>query len=220
FSCSPRRSLRARSSLRWSRCRLTVRASPAMATPLASRVDAGGPSRMGSELAAERVRGVHLLQHLATSDGHVHAAGQARVEAAHGAHDVDALEAVRGVLLEDRSVLYRVLEGTRGAEGVPDTAVPRRRRVRVVVRDLPVPDDHVVAERAAYRLGEAAADGLLRQRERLPGPGVAAADLGQRLLRERQRQRRGVGLEVGTGAVALQRVAPLRDLPLEPLLRL
>ena len=37
---------------------------------------------------------VHLLQHLALAEVHVHAARQARVEAAHGPHDVDALEVV------------------------------------------------------------------------------------------------------------------------------
>ena len=42
------------------------------------------------------------------------------------------------------------------------------------------------------------------------------ADLDQRLLGEVQRARRGVGLEVGPGAVAFDRVAAvLRDLPLE-----
>ena len=88
---------------------------------------------------------------------HVHAAGQARVEAAHRPHDVDALEALGRVLLEDRGVLHRVLVGARRPVAVADAAVPRGRRVRVVVRDLPVPDHHVVRQDAAHRLGEAAA---------------------------------------------------------------
>ncbi len=40
------------------------------------------------------------------------------------------------VLLEDRRVLHRVLVGTRRAVDVARARVPRRRRVRVVVRDL------------------------------------------------------------------------------------
>src|SRR5580700_10695705 len=94
---------------------------------------------------------VRRLEHLAAAEVHVHAARQAWVEAAHGAHDVDALEVVRRVLLEDRRVLHRVLVGPGRPVGVADAAVPRRGRVRVVVRDLPVPDHHVVRQHAAHR---------------------------------------------------------------------
>ena len=48
---------------------------------------------------------------------------------------------------------------------------------------------------------------LVRHLELLPGLGAAGADLRQALLREVQRDGGGVGLEVGAGAVALQRVA-------------
>ena len=48
-------------------------------------------------------------------------------------------------LLEDRRVLHRVLVRAGRAVAVADAAVPRRRRVRVVVRDLAAADDHVVA---------------------------------------------------------------------------
>ena len=145
----------------------------------------------------------------------MHAAGQAGVEAAHRAHDVDALEVLAVVLLEDRLALHRVLVRAGRAVGVARVGVPRRRRVRVVVGDLAVPDHHVVAEHAADGLGEAAADALVGHLELLPGLGPAGPDLDQRLLGEVQRAGRGVGLEVGPGPVALDRVAPLRDLPLE-----
>src|SRR5438874_595522 len=66
------------------------------------------PSRRGSLLGAER-RHVPHLEQLAAAVVHVDAARQARVEAAHRAHDVDTLELVRPVLLEERRVLHGVL---------------------------------------------------------------------------------------------------------------
>ena len=122
-----------------------------------------------------RRRVVHRLQGLSGAEIHVHAARQARVEAAHRAHDVDALEVVRRVLLEDRRVLHGVLVRAGRAVHVAHARVPRRRRVRVVVRDLAALDDHVVAEHAAHCLGEPAAERLVRDRERLPGLRVRPA---------------------------------------------
>ena len=145
----------------------------------------------------------------------MHAARQARVERADRAHDVDAAEVVRVGLLEDRHAVARVLVRAGRAVGVGRRAVPRRRRIRVVVGDLAVADDHVVREHAAHRLVEAAADRVVRDvevLERLRPPG---ADLLERLVEEVERAARGVGDEVDPRAVALDRVGPLRDLPLE-----
>src|SRR5437763_8209699 len=97
-----------------------------------------------SAMSGAEHRGMHLGDRLPAADVHVHPARQAGVEAADGAHDVHALEVVRAVLLEDRHVLHRVLVRAGGAEGVAGAAVPRRRRVGVVVRDLLVLDDQVV----------------------------------------------------------------------------
>src|SRR3954447_1249691 len=82
----------------------------------------------GSADAGGLGRGVHDLELLARPQVHVHAAGQARVEAADGAHDVDALEVLPVVLLEDRLTLHGVLVGARRAEAVAGVGVPRRRR--------------------------------------------------------------------------------------------
>src|SRR6202042_2041 len=101
-------------------------------------------------------RGVPDLAHLAGAGVHVHAARQARVEAADRTHDVDALEVLRTVLLEDRRVLNRVLVGARGAIRVTRAGVPWRRRVRLVVGDLALADHHVVREHAASGLVEPA----------------------------------------------------------------
>src|ERR1700728_4327475 len=179
----------------------------------------GRPRALGRQ--RHRHRRMHLVQHLAVAEVHVHPAGQARGEAAHGAHGVDGLELVRRVLLEDRRVLHRVLVGSRRAVDVADAGVPRGRRVRVVVRDLPAADDHVVRQHAADRLGEPAAVGLVGHAERLPGLGPPGPDLGQRLLGEVQRARGRVGLEVRPRPVPLDRVGQRpaflvpRDLPLE-----
>src|SRR4029453_11456665 len=103
-------------------------------------------------------RRVHFFKHPAAAEIHMDAAGQTRIEAAHGAHDVDAFELLPGrVFLEDRGVLHRVLVRPGRAVDVARVRVPRRRRIRVVVRDLAVADYHVVREYAAHRLGEAAA---------------------------------------------------------------
>src|ERR1700722_14410387 len=152
------------------------------------------PALHGQRYPRWRVR---RLQHLAAAQVHVNAAGQARVEASHRPHDVDALEVLRGVLLEDRRVLHRVLVRAGGAVAVADAAVPRGGRVRVVVGDLAVPNHHVMGEDTADGLGEAAAVGIHRHVERLPGLGAAGPDLGQPLLDEVQRAGGRVGLEVG-----------------------
>src|SRR6185503_6005448 len=80
------------------------------------------------------------LPHPAPPEVHVDAAGQAGVEAAHRAHDVDADELVRAVLLEDRRVLDRVLVGPRRAVGVARARVPRGRRVGLEVGNLAAPN--------------------------------------------------------------------------------
>src|SRR6476619_3128948 len=87
---------------------------------------------------AEAGRGVHDLAYLPGARVHVHAAGQAGVEAAHGPPDVDALEVLGPVLFEDRRVLHRVLIGPGSPVNVPRTRVPGRRRIGLVVGDLAV----------------------------------------------------------------------------------
>src|SRR5262249_46790641 len=123
---------------------------------------------------------VQSLQGLAFPQVHVHTAGQAWIETAHRAHDVDALEVFPSVLLEDRLTLYRILVGARCTKAVARAGVPRRGWVGVIVGDLAVPDHHVVAQHAADRLGEAAADGLVGHLELLPGLGAPGPDFLQR----------------------------------------
>src|SRR5260370_21653231 len=127
---------------------------------------------------------MHLPQYLAIAQMHVHAARHARIEAAHRAHDVDALESIRRVLLEYRGVLHRVFKRPGRAVTVSHAGVPGGRRVRVVVGDPAAAYHHVMAENTAYRFGEAAAIGLVRDRERLPGLRAAGPDLGECLLNE------------------------------------
>src|SRR5579883_750771 len=104
---------------------------------------------------------MHGLDGLAVAHIHVNAAGQAGVETAHGAHDVDTLEVVRPVLFEDRCALDRVLVGPRCTEDVARSSVPRGWRIGMIVGDLAAADDEVVRENTAHRLVEAAADGFV-----------------------------------------------------------
>src|SRR5262245_21758733 len=125
---------------------------------------------------------------------HVHAAWEARIEAAYGAHDVDALNVVARALLEDRHVLDRVLVWPGRPVDVARARVPRRRRIRVVVRDLPIANDEMVRQHAADRLRETAADPFLRDGERLPGLRMAEANLLERLIDEVHRAGRRICL--------------------------
>src|SRR6476646_2005034 len=158
------------------------------------------------------------LAHLAAAV-HVHAAGQAGVERADGPHDVDSLEVLRSVLLEYGGVLDGVLVRARRSERIARARVPGRRRVGLVVRDLALADHHVVGEHAAGSLVEAAADGALGHLELVPALGAAGLYLLHRPLQIVQRDQRRVGLVVGAGAVALDRVRLLRHLPLQLHLR-
>src|SRR5262249_58203165 len=107
-------------------------------------------------------RRVHRLDHTAAAQVHVHAAGQARVEAADRPHDVDALEVLRRVLLEDRGVLHRVLVWPRRSVGVPDAAVPTPRRGPGGGRELSAPYPPLVGEDAAGRPAETPTQGPRR----------------------------------------------------------
>ncbi len=134
------------------------RAAPRPAPPARRR---DRPRRSQPPVLAPNIGECIRFERLAVAQVHVHAARQARVEAPDRAHDVDAAEVVRPVLLEDRLARDRVLVRARRPVGVRRAAVPRRRRVRVVVGDLAVADHQVVREHAAHRLVEAAADGLV-----------------------------------------------------------
>ena len=184
-------------------------------SPRARRPPPGGFRRVGYLVRPSEHRRVRLLEHLAVAEVHVHPARQARVEAAHRPHDVDAAEVVRAVLLEDRLPGDRVLVRAERAVGVRRAPVPGRRRVGVVVRDLAVADHQVVREHPAHRLVEAAADRLVRDLEVLEHLGDARPHLLQPLVDEVERHRRRVGDEVDPRPVALDRVRPLRDPPLE-----
>src|SRR5437879_1885498 len=95
------------------------------------------------------------LEYLAAAQIHVHTARQARIETAHRSHNVDSLEVSRSVLFEDRCVLDGILVRTRRAVHVARASVPGSRRVRMVVGDLAVANNHMVRQHTAYRFMEA-----------------------------------------------------------------
>src|ERR1700730_17532042 len=74
----------------------------------------------------------------------MHTAWQTWVKAAHGAHDVDALELVWAILLEDGRVLHGIFIRPGGAIDVAHAAVPGSGRIGLVGSDLAALDDHVV----------------------------------------------------------------------------
>src|SRR3954471_8741862 len=101
------------------------------------------PSGLDTRPDAEH-RGMMGLEHLAIAEIHVDAAGQAGIEAAHCAHDVDALELVWPILFEDWRVLHRILIRTRSAIDVARIGIPGRRRIGMIVGDLVILDDDVM----------------------------------------------------------------------------
>src|SRR5689334_2604255 len=115
--------------------------------------------------------GVVDFEGFALAQVHVDAAGETGVEAADGAHNVDAFEVLGAVLFEDGGVLDRIFVGAGGAVDVAGVGVPGRGWVGVVVGDLAVADDDVVGEDASDGLVEAAAYGLI-------GDGELGVDLG------------------------------------------
>jgi len=76
------------------------------------------------------------LQHFAVAQVHVYAAGQAGIEAANRAHNIDAFEILRPIFFEDRRVLHRVFIRTRRAINIARVGIPGRRRIRMIVGDL------------------------------------------------------------------------------------
>src|SRR5215470_13782089 len=69
--------------------------------PCAKRLSTPSVTEGSELLRGEAHRRVYRLDDAAVAEIHVHAAGQARIEAPHRAHDVDALELLGRVLLED-----------------------------------------------------------------------------------------------------------------------
>src|SRR5262245_57785992 len=153
------------------------------------------------------------FQRLAGAKIHMHSTRHARVKAPHYAHDVNPLEIIGHVLFEDGPTWHRILIGTRRAVNVARAGVPRRRRIRVIIGDFSIADNHVMREHAAYGLVEAAADRFLRRREFRPGPGSARPHFGERTLDKIKSRRRRIRLEVSPSAISLDGVAPPRDLP-------
>src|SRR5579863_9289848 len=96
------------------------------------------------------------LQSFSVPQIHVHAAGKAWIEASDGTHDINALKFVRSVLLKNGSVLHRIFIRAGRAIHVARIGIPRRWRIRMVIRDLSIADHHVMREHAANSLMESA----------------------------------------------------------------
>src|SRR5271170_6198134 len=161
---------------------------------LASAAQRAAP-RILLSLVAEHRRMVGL-QHLAIAEIHVHAARQTRIEAAYGAHDVDALEFVRPILFEDRRVLHRILVRARGSVNIARIGVPGRGRIRMIVCDFAVANYDVVREYSAHRFVEAAGNRVVRNFEVVPGFRPPGVQFRESLLGEIKRAASRVTLEV------------------------
>ena len=134
----------------------------------------------------------------------------------HRAHDVDAAEVVLPVLLEDRLPMHRVLVRARACRrsrsGCRSTAsAGTGGSWRSCRRGSP---GGARARRAPPRGSRSRSPRRGRRSPRTPSCGPARISL-ERLVEEVQRHAGRVGDEVDPRAVALDRVRPLRDLPLE-----
>src|SRR5580700_9790819 len=132
---------------------------------------------------------------LAIAQVHMYTAGQAGVEAADSAHNVDTLEFILAVFLEDRRVLHRIFIRSRRAIDIARIGVPRCWRVRMIVGYLAFANDHVMRQYTSNGLVETATDSFLGHLEVVPRPGMAGVDFRERLLHEMQCATGGVHLK-------------------------
>ena len=85
----------------------------------------------------------------------------------------------------------------------------------MIVRNLPITDYDMVRKDATHCLMESASNRVLRYLELSPSFGFSGVQILHGSLSEIQRCGGGISLEVSTGAVALDSIAPLGNLPLE-----
>src|ERR1700728_3130660 len=155
------------------------------------------------------------FEHLSIAEIHMHAAREAWVKAANGAHNIDALELVGPIFFEDGRILHRIFIGTRSSVNITRIRVPGCWWIGMIVGYLAVANDNVMRKNAAHRFVEAAANRLLGNLEVRPGLRVACVKFGERLFDKVKRCCGGVGLEIGASAIPLDSIAPLGNLPLK-----
>src|SRR6476620_7142512 len=119
--------------------------------------------------SGEACRRVHFLQYLAAAEIHVNTAWQAWIEAAHSAHDVDALKFVRTIVFKDRCVLHGVLVRSRCSINIARISIPRSGRIRMIICDLATANDQVMRKNTADSFVKSATDGFVRNFERCEG---------------------------------------------------
>jgi len=123
------------------------------------------------------------LENLSTAEIHVHAAGQARDQSSHGAHNVDTFELIGTVLLEDGSYSAPHLSYDRACRKYPADWHS------MVSEDTDdnwrscFADHHMMRKNASDCFVKATADGLFRHFEIRPGLGLAGVKLFHRSLR-------------------------------------
>src|SRR5262249_9104354 len=146
---------------------------------------------------------------------HMYAAGQAGIEATYSAHNINAFEFLRSILLENRCILNGIFVGARSAIDIAWAGIPGRRWIGMVVRDLAVFDHHMVRKHAAHGFVEATANRLFGHGEVGPGGGTSRADLVKCFLNAVQGHYGRVRLEIGTRSVSLKCIAPPGNFPLD-----
>src|SRR5579885_3374931 len=95
-------------------------------------------------LAQAENRRMPRLKDLSVAEIHVDAAGQARIETPHCAHDVNPLEIGRAVLFENRRVLHGIFVRSGRAVNVARRSIPWCWRIRMVIGDLAVANHHMM----------------------------------------------------------------------------
>src|SRR5579875_2158 len=163
---------------------------------------------------------MHHLQFLTLAQVHVNPAWQAWIEAAHRAHNIDAFEILRPVLLEDRRVLHCVLVRAGRAVDIARAGIPGSRWIGMIIGNLPIFDDHMVRKHATYRFVEAAANRLPGYCEIVPGAGTSGMDFCKSFFYTVESDYSSVCLEIRARSIPLDGVAPARNFPLKLYFRL
>src|SRR4029077_5910732 len=149
----------------------------------------------------------------AAAEIHVNTAWQAWIEAAHSAHDVDALKFVRTIVFKDRRVLHGVLVRSWCSINIARISVPRSGRIRMIICDLAAANDQVMRKNTADSFVKSATDGFVRNFERCERGRASSVHLRDCLLKEIISAGRGIRLKIRASTVALDRVAPFRNAP-------
>src|SRR4029077_15062309 len=118
---------------------------------------------------------------------------------------------VRTIVFKDRRVLHGVFVRPWCSINIARISVPWGGRIRMIICDLAAANDQVMRKNSADSFVKSATDSFIRNFERCERGRASSVHFCDCLLKEIVSAGRGIRLEISASAVALDRVAPLRN---------